>query len=500
MVGIIDTTYYLEPQTLTPENSTKSKTTAKDVVEEKNIFDVEPSPLITMEIDPPTASSYVEDTASILDTCSATTMDLVTEVDEKDEKDEKETVDQFGDYWTNSKLQDNNVLECLNFSYQNVNSIKAKALLKSPTIGIRYNHYYTHSSTNTNNNIVLEIRKFQIRFKNSQDFDLCSRILGRYISCQPILGNDLVQFSNRMNIKNNNKRLKDDTSMPSPFSNDSRKLGETSPQDFNNNNKNNPQLPIHYKRYPLLQQPSGPQCFLPPSFLPHTLFPIPPPSSSSPQHRSTLEPSEVHENPIKNHELSITRNTRETEHTRSPYDYHYSNISQKNLPVSNLKLISPAESDDASHKMKQEPITPSKIFRTQSTTSINELAKEQEEKGYEEKYDGDLLLGFKSGVTEQDKTLLGNSRTRTTNQDFQKQHEQISSHQEKLTSTIPHLLSHSRTNVDNSLPIDDDQLKEWIGDILKDREFPQFVEYKSIFQCVSRVERLLKEKFMGYEM
>ncbi|CAJ0843646.1 6569_t:CDS:2 [Entrophospora sp. SA101] len=149
------------------------------------------------------------------------------------------------------------------------------------------------------------------------------------------------------------------------------------------------------------------------------------------------------------------------------------------------------ESDDASHKMKQEPITPSKIFRTQSTTSINELAKEQEEKGYEEKYDGDLLLGFKSGVTEQDKTLLGNSRTRTTNQDFQKQHEQISSHQEKLTSTIPHLLSHSRTNVDNSLPIDDDQLKEWIGDILKDREFPQFV---------SRVERLLKEKFMGYEM
>ncbi|CAJ0867963.1 13706_t:CDS:2 [Entrophospora sp. SA101] len=397
-------------------------------------------------------------------------------------------------------FQQENINECLNFSYQNVNSIKAKALLKSPTIGIRYNHYYTHSSTNTNNNIVLEIRKFQIRFKNSQDFDLCSRILGRYISCQPILGNDLVQFSNRMNIKNNNKRLKDDTSMPSPFSNDSRKLGETSPQDFNNNNKNNPQLPIHYKRYPLLQQPSGPQCFLPPSFLPHTLFPIPPPSSSSPQHRSTLEPSEVHENPIKNHELSITRNTRETEHTRSPYDYHYSNISQKNLPVSNLKLISPAESDDASHKMKQEPITPSKIFRTQSTTSINELAKEQEEKGYEEKYDGDLLLGFKSGVTEQDKTLLGNSRTRTTNQDFQKQHEQISSHQEKLTSTIPHLLSHSRTNVDNSLPIDDDQLKEWIGDILKDREFPQFVEYKSIFQCVSRVERLLKEKFMGYEM
>nr|CAG8558015.1 8529_t:CDS:10 [Entrophospora candida] len=79
MVGIIDTTYYLELQTLTPENSTKSKTTAKDVVEEKNIFDVEPSPLITMEIDPPTASSYVEDTASILDTCSATTMDLVTE-------------------------------------------------------------------------------------------------------------------------------------------------------------------------------------------------------------------------------------------------------------------------------------------------------------------------------------------------------------------------------------------------------------------------------------
>ncbi|CAJ0626719.1 4783_t:CDS:2 [Entrophospora sp. SA101] len=147
-------------------------------------------------------------------------------------------------------------------------------------------------------------------FIKNQDFDLCSRILGRYISCQPILGNDLVQFSNRMNIKNNNKRLKDDTSMPSPFSNDSRKLGETSPQDFNNNNKNNPQLPIHYKRYPLLQQPSGPQCFLPPSFLPHTLFPIPPPSSSSPQHRSTLEPSEVHENPIKNHELSITRNTR----------------------------------------------------------------------------------------------------------------------------------------------------------------------------------------------
>nr|CAG8580481.1 9179_t:CDS:2 [Entrophospora candida] len=395
----------------------------------------------------------------------------------------------------------------------------------------------------TNEQQKAEIRKFQIRFKNSQDFDLCSRILGRYISCQPILGNDLVQFSNRMNINNNNKRLKNDNSMPSSFSNDSRKLGETSPQDFNNNNKNNPQLPIHNKRSPLLQQPSRPQCFLPPSFLPHTLFPIPPPSSSSPQHRSTLEPSEVHENPIKNHELSITRNTRvistpindsnnyqnsqqnmmtrtplkeillrnhvclvrndnmkfmyyqETEHTRSPYDYHYSNISQKNLPVSNLKLISPAESDDASHKMKQEPITPSKFFRAQSTTSINELAKEQE-KGYEEKYDGDLLLGFKSGVTEQDKTLLGNSRTRTTNQDFQKQHEQISSHQEKLTSTIPHLLSHSRTNVDNSLPIDDDQLKEWIGDILKDREFPQFVEYKSIFQ----LERLLKEKFMGYEM
>ncbi|CAG8491502.1 1858_t:CDS:2 [Scutellospora calospora] len=80
----------------------------------------------------------------------------------------------------------NTLLECLNVSYRHANILKAKALLRSPTIGIRYNYSIVDRNGVTT---AQEVRKFQLRFKTIEDFEACAGIIGRYISCKPILGN-----------------------------------------------------------------------------------------------------------------------------------------------------------------------------------------------------------------------------------------------------------------------------------------------------------------------
>ncbi|CAG8454012.1 14261_t:CDS:2 [Acaulospora morrowiae] len=85
----------------------------------------------------------------------------------------------------------NTLLECLNVSYRHTDSTKAKALLKSPTIGIKY----VYTVDNQNGMISHEARKFQLKFKTVDDFESCARIIGRYISCKSIPGNESVATS-----------------------------------------------------------------------------------------------------------------------------------------------------------------------------------------------------------------------------------------------------------------------------------------------------------------
>ncbi|CAG8498322.1 22925_t:CDS:2 [Rhizophagus irregularis] len=73
------------------------------------------------------------------------------------------------------------LLESLNVSYRYAESLKAKALLKSPTIGIRYN--YTVLDDNAMP-ICQETRKIQLRFKTVSDFESCASIIERYINCR----------------------------------------------------------------------------------------------------------------------------------------------------------------------------------------------------------------------------------------------------------------------------------------------------------------------------
>ncbi|CAG8821964.1 13246_t:CDS:2, partial [Racocetra persica] len=111
----------------------------------------------------------------------------------------------------------NTLLECLNFSYRHTNILKAKALLRSPTIGIRYNYSIVDRNGVTT---AQETRKFQLRFKTNEDFESCAGIIGRYISCKPILGNDSSVSSsasnNELGISNQTQIL---SKVQTPFNN-----------------------------------------------------------------------------------------------------------------------------------------------------------------------------------------------------------------------------------------------------------------------------------------
>ncbi|CAG8721417.1 14652_t:CDS:2, partial [Racocetra fulgida] len=107
--------------------------------------------------------------------------------------------------------------ECLNVSYRHANILKAKALLRSPTIGIRYNYSIVDRNGVTT---AQETRKFQLRFKTNEDFESCAGIIGRYISCKPILGNDSSVSSstsnNELGISNQTQIL---SKVQTPFNN-----------------------------------------------------------------------------------------------------------------------------------------------------------------------------------------------------------------------------------------------------------------------------------------
>ncbi|GES89789.1 hypothetical protein GLOIN_2v1610601 [Rhizophagus clarus] len=107
-------------------------------------------------------------------------------------------------------VSDQNVLlESLNVSYRYADSLKAKALLKSPTIGIRYN--YTVLGDNAML-ICQETRKIQLRFKYVSDFESCASIIERYVNCRrmddPTLNlNSESSISNQSNQSQGNTNL-----------------------------------------------------------------------------------------------------------------------------------------------------------------------------------------------------------------------------------------------------------------------------------------------------
>ncbi|RIA85429.1 hypothetical protein C1645_781918 [Glomus cerebriforme] len=81
-------------------------------------------------------------------------------------------------------VSDQNVLlESLNVSSRYADSLKAKALLRSPTIGIRYNHVILGDNDMPRSQ---ETRKIQLKFKNVYDFESCASIIERYISCKRV--------------------------------------------------------------------------------------------------------------------------------------------------------------------------------------------------------------------------------------------------------------------------------------------------------------------------
>ncbi|CAG8476409.1 9013_t:CDS:2 [Ambispora gerdemannii] len=70
------------------------------------------------------------------------------------------------------------ILEQFNASYKYAATTKAKMGLRSPIIGIKYSETEVDGIGRTTEKII----KIQIRFRNAEDYELCSSIFGRYIT------------------------------------------------------------------------------------------------------------------------------------------------------------------------------------------------------------------------------------------------------------------------------------------------------------------------------
>nr|CAG8570135.1 12680_t:CDS:10 [Entrophospora candida] len=147
----INVTEFINPDLLKSQTSIPTPEDFTQSTDEKNLLEVESS-FKTIKVGPQTdykqkkvdetlnsmmvdsitetSSSYVEDTTSIEDTYSETIIDPVND-------DEKETIDQFGDYWANCKLQDDKFIKAQNLFAASLLPILLKCFSNTSDVQLR---------------------------------------------------------------------------------------------------------------------------------------------------------------------------------------------------------------------------------------------------------------------------------------------------------------------------------------------------------------------------
>ncbi|KAF0438325.1 hypothetical protein F8M41_004257 [Gigaspora margarita] len=367
----------------------------------------------------------------------------------------------------------NTLLECLNVSYRHTNILKAKALLRSPTIGIRYNYSIVDRNGVTT---AQEARKFQLRFKTIEDFESCAGIIGRYISCKPILGNDSNVSSsanaNELGISNQTQVL---SKVQTPFNNIS-----IIPQQQITRSQREQSVTLTTR-----QESSQKSYSLDSSSRPST-------SSSTSSFATTTD---INSRPVQNqNNLSKipTSTTFQRQIASDKYQETYDMISQKSTSQqhesNNQQRFNISQQQGISHEVitidaieqQRQPTSQRSCmdisFQTPVTQrSVPNISEQTNQSLYNSQVSS-LPLRIEQRQTSPIQT--------TNNLEIHALNQRPSSNNINSSQKVVTVKAHDYSI---SFPSDDEELQAWIMNILKDPEYPQFV---------SRVEKLWKARLM----